>query len=128
MWNFSIAYINISQHHLFHPTQLLDFHIFFQPSSPTQPVYLSSGSIIRHLGMNFVRHVNPSFQEPENTPASIYLFQINNQNTSPMWEICSRLKLKKLGRRQWHCSGLCNSSFKLISLNVLVSLLLALEK
>ena len=37
--------------------------------------------------------------------AGIYLFKVNNENTRNIREICSKLKIKTLERRQWLHSG-----------------------
>ena len=37
--------------------------------------------------------------------ADIYLIRLNNGNTSTMFEICSKLRLKTLLRPQWRCSS-----------------------
>ena len=36
-----------------------------------------------------------------NNPGGIYLFKVNNRNTRKMWEIYSKLTIKKTERRHW---------------------------
>ena len=38
-------------------------------------------------------------------PVGIYLFKFNNRNTRARCEICSKLTIKTLVRRQWRRSG-----------------------
>ena len=37
----------------------------------------------------------------KSNPANNYLFKVNNRNTGKMYEICSKLTIKILERRQW---------------------------
>ena len=39
-------------------------------------------------------------------PAVIYMLKVNNRKTRPMCEICSKLTIKTLERRQWSHSGI----------------------
>ena len=57
-----------------------------------------------------------------------YMFKINNRNTRTRCEICSKLTIKTLERRQWRRSGVFIVNFELISDLVLVFLLLALSR
>ena len=38
--------------------------------------------------------------QSEKFPADIYMFKVNNRNTRTMYEICSKLTIKKTERRQ----------------------------
>ena len=38
-------------------------------------------------------------------PANIYLFKVNNRNTTKMCEICSKLTIKTPEQRHGHCFG-----------------------
>ena len=60
-------------------------------------------------------------------PAGIYLLKANNRNTRTRYEICSKLTIKTLERRQWCCSGVFIVNFEHISHLVLVFLLLTLN-
>ena len=60
-------------------------------------------------------------------PVDIYLLKVNNKNTRTRCEICSKLTIKTLERRQWRRSGVFMVNFEHISLLVLVFLLLTLN-
>ena len=53
-------------------------------------------------------------------PAGMYLLKVNNKNTRTRSEICSKLIIKILERRQWRRSGIFIVNFKHISHLVLV--------
>ena len=55
--------------------------------------------------------------EPDN-----YIFKDDNRNTRTKCEICSKLTIKTLARRHWHCSGVFIINFGYISHFVLVFL------
>ena len=61
------------------------------------------------------------------TAAGIYLVKVNNRNTRARREICSKLTIKTLERRQWRRYGVFNVNFEHISQLVLVFLLLTLN-
>ena len=63
-----------------------------------------------------------------NYPAGIYLFKVNNRNTRTRCEICSKLTINTLERRQWRRSGVFIVNFEHISHLVLVFLLLTLSR
>ena len=58
------------------------------------------------LTENFWKHLVTHF------PANIYLFKVNNRNTSERCEICSKLAIKTSGRRHWRCSGVFTVNFE----------------
>ena len=60
-------------------------------------------------------------------PASTYLPKINNRNTRPRREICSKLTIKTQELRHWRRSGVFTVNFGHISHIVLVFLLLTLN-
>ena len=60
-------------------------------------------------------------------PANICLFKFTNRNTRKRCEICSKLTIKKPGRRQWHRSGNFLVNFEHISHLFLVFLLVTLN-
>ena len=60
-------------------------------------------------------------------PAGIYLLKVNNRNTRTRGEICTKLTIKSLERRQWCRSGIFLVNFEHISHLVLVFLLLTLN-
>ena len=60
-------------------------------------------------------------------PANLHLFKANNSNTRERCEICSKLAIKTLQRRQ-HQSGAFIVNFEYISHLFLALLLLALNK
>ena len=65
-----------------------------------------------------------------NTPASYYMFKVNNKNARASCEICSKLKMKTTERRHWRHwrrSGVFIVNFEHISHLVLVFLLLTLS-
>ena len=62
------------------------------------------------------------------TPAGIYLLKVNNKSTRTRCEICSKLTIKTLERRQWRHSGVFIVHFEHISYLVLVFLLLTLNR
>ena len=64
----------------------------------------------------------------KNDPANIYLFRVNNRNTSKKCEIRSNLTIKTPERRQWCCTGVFIVNFEYISHLFLVFLLLTLNK
>ena len=60
-------------------------------------------------------------------PAGIYLLKVNKRNTRTRCEICSKLTIKILERRQWRRSGIFIVNFEHISHLVLAFLLLNLN-
>ena len=56
-----------------------------------------------------------SASDPFPIPAGIYLLKVNNRNTRTRCEICSKLTMKTLQRRQWRRSSVFIVSFKHIS-------------
>ena len=60
-------------------------------------------------------------------PAGIYLFKVNNRNARTQWEICSKLTMKTLERRQWRRSGVLIVNSEHILHLVLIFLLLTLK-
>ena len=64
----------------------------------------------------------------KNTPVGIYMFKVNNRNTTTRGEICSKLTRKRPERRQWRRSGVFLVNFEHFSHLVLVFLLLTLRK
>ena len=60
--------------------------------------------------------------------ASIYLPKVNNSNTRAKCEICSKLTIKTLERRQWRCPGVFIVNFEHILYLVLMFLLLTLSR
>ena len=48
------------------------------------------------------------------TPASNYMFKVNNRNTRTRCEICSKLTLKTVERRHWRRSGVFIVNFEQI--------------
>ena len=62
------------------------------------------------------------------TPASNYMFKVNNRNTRTRCEICSELTVKTPERRFWRRSGVFIVNFEHNSLLVLVFLLLTLSR
>ena len=61
-------------------------------------------------------------------PTNIYLFNVNNRNTTKRFKICSKLTIKTLERRQWRLCGVFIVNFKHISHLFLVFLMLTLSK
>ena len=61
-------------------------------------------------------------------PADNYMFKVNNRNNRTRCEICSKLTIKILERRQWRRSGIFIANFEYISHFVLVLLLLTLSR
>ena len=55
-------------------------------------------------------------------------FKVNNRNTRTMFEICSKLTIKTLERRQWRRSGVFIINFEQISHIVLLFLSLTFNK
>ena len=47
-----------------------------------------------------------------NVPVGIYLLQVNDRNTKTRCEICSKLTVKTLERRQWRRSGVFIVNFE----------------
>ena len=60
-------------------------------------------------------------------PAGIYLFKVNSRNARTQWEICSKLTMKTLERRQWRRSGVLIVNSEHILHLVLIFLLLTLK-
>ena len=58
---------------------------------------------------------------------SIYLLKVNNRTTRTRYEICSKLTVKTLERRQWRLSGVFIVKFKHVLRLFLVFLLLTLN-
>ena len=58
----------------------------------------------------------------------IYMFKVNNRNTRPSCEICSKLTIKTPEQRHWRCSGVFIVNFEYISHLALVFLLLTLRR
>ena len=56
-------------------------------------------------------------------PAGIYLLKVNNRNNKTRYEICSKLTINMLERRQWRRSGVFIVNFEHISHFVVVFLL-----
>ena len=63
-----------------------------------------------------------------NNPAGIYLVKVNHRNARTRCEICSKLTIKTLERRQWRCSGALVVNFQPVSYLVLMFLLLTLSR
>ena len=63
-----------------------------------------------------------------NFPANINLFRVNNRNSRKRCEICSKLKIKTLERRQSRRSGAFIVNSEHISHHFLLFLLLALNR
>ena len=61
-----------------------------------------------------------------NYPANIYALKVNNKNTRKKSDICSKLAIKTIERRQWRCSGDFIVNLEHISQLFLVFLLLTL--
>ena len=61
-------------------------------------------------------------------PAGNYMFKVNNRNTNTRCEICSKLKIKTLERRERRRSGAFIVDLENISHLVLVSLLLTFRR
>ena len=61
-------------------------------------------------------------------PAGIYLLKVNKGNTRTRCEICSKLTIKILERRQWRRSGIFIVNFEHTSHLVLVFLFLTLSR
>ena len=78
--------------------------------------------------MLLLSRVFPFLCFSETLPAYIYLFKINYENTKTMCGICSKLAIKKLGWRHWRRSYVFIIIFEQISHNVMVFLLLSLNK
>ena len=78
--------------------------------------------------MLLLSRVFPFLCFSEALPADIYLFKINYENTITMCGICSKLTIKKLEWRHWRCSYVFIVIFEQISHNVMVFLLLSLNK
>ena len=49
------------------------------------------------------------------SPANIYLLQVNYKNTRKRYEICSKLTIKTQEQRQWRLSGVFTVNFGHIS-------------
>ena len=67
----------------------------------------------------------------EGSPASNYMFKVNNRNTRTRYEICSVLTIRmpiRIIRRYWRRSSVFIVNFEHISHLVLVSLLLTLSR
>ena len=60
-------------------------------------------------------------------PTNNYMFKVNNRNTRPRCEICSKLTIKKQERRHWRRCGVFIVNFEHISNLVLVFLVLNLR-
>ena len=67
------------------------------------------------------------YQEPHKNPVGFYQLNINNRNTRPRCEICSKLTIKTPERRQWRRSDVFNGNFEHTSHAFLVFLLLTLN-
>ena len=50
--------------------------------------------------------IKPLIKTLRKYPAGIYLLKVNNRNTKTKCEICSKLTIKILERRQWRRSGI----------------------
>ena len=61
-------------------------------------------------------------------PTGIYMFKLHNRNTTTRCEVCSKLTIKTLERRQWLRFGVFIVNFEHISHLVLVFLLLTLNR
>ena len=64
---------------------------------------------------------------PENVPAGIYLFKVNNRNTRTRCELCSKLTIKISERHHWRRSVVFVVNFEHISHLFLVLQLLTLN-
>ena len=72
-------------------------------------------------------NLSPSCSQGYN-PANIYLFKVNSKITRKRCEICSKLTMKTLERRQRCCSGVFIVNFEHISHLFLLFLLVTLNK
>ena len=68
---------------------------------------------------------NPKY---DSDPANTYLFKFCNTNTRKRCEVCSKLTIKTLERRQWCRSDVCSVNFEHTSHLFLVFLLLSLNR
>ena len=75
--------------------------------------------ILKQNADTFADYIYGLFKEAINSgsPAGIYLLKGNNRNTRTRCEICSKLTIKTLGRRQW-CSGVSVSIVNFEQVNV----------
>ena len=55
--------------------------------------------------MNLAKNMRKYRAEKLHPLTNNYLFKVNNKNTEKSCEICSKLTIKTLERRQWRCSN-----------------------
>ena len=96
--------------------------------SPLKLLRVGAFWMVKHV--TFPDFSGISFLETSwKVPSNIHLFKVNNGDTRIMYQICSRLTLKKLGWRYWPLSVVfIVVSFEHILHTVLVFPLLALKK
>ena len=75
--------------------------------------------------MNLIKKKNKN--DSNMNPSDIYLLKVNNRNTRPRCEICSKLTIKTRERRHWSRYGVFIINFEDISHLTLVFLLLTLN-
>ena len=76
----------------------------------------------------FYRYLNNKNAYTYDISSGICLLKVNKRNTRAMCEICSKLTIKTLQRRQRRRSGFLIVNFEEIPLCILVFLLLTLNK
>ena len=76
---------------------------------------------------SFMLWISEKIISPKTVPAGTDLLKVDNGNTGTM-EICLKITIRTLTRRQWCCSGVFVVNFEQIPHNVLVFPLLILKK
>ena len=87
----------------------------------------SGGIVLVSLLVTLKRYLSLA-RGPGVFPSGNHMFKVSNRNTRARCEICLKLTIKTLERRQWCRSGVFIVNFKHISHLVLVFLLLTSSK
>ena len=67
--------------------------------------------------IKFFVNMKICYHSKQMDPVSIYLFKVNNRNTTTRREICSKLTIKTPERHQWRRSGVLIVYFEQVNAN-----------
>ena len=115
-------HIRLQKKIIFHVTRLFHYH-----TSLWIDIILMEWKLKSLLGFKYILSIFEKHHRSVAIPAGIYLLKVNNRNTRPRCEICSKLTIKTPKRRHWRRSGVFFVNFENISHLLLVLLSLTLN-
>ena len=104
------------------------WYLFIPPENIRKPLFFSCFQRCKKGAVACMGWCYPLIIQKSYNPFNIYLFKVNIRNTRKRYEICSKLTVKTLERRQWRGSGVFIVNFEHISNLFLVFLILAVNK